>query len=234
MDQKLAGMSFTAQDLAEQREFDLRVMFDAAPDVEAVFVHGRDDLYLPMLREAARMFFRRHAKKVVINGLSQAQCLERNLAYPGYEEWLRELVDLGIWSGDVILLPPSDHTGLESVNLIKLAQENFWEHLAIIGVPYHVQRCMLQMIGCMNDAGAELDVSAVCAKDGVDWDEPVTKIILGGGSEQGARSAHAASEVFRTLFYAVQGNATTRNATYVEGNEYFRKRNRRRRENKTG
>lgn len=228
MDQRLSGMSFTVQDLAEQREFDLRVMFDTAIRGDAIFIHGRGDLYVPMLKKATWLYFRGYAKKIIINGLSRAQCLELNVCYLGHEEWTRKLTSFGVRSDSIVLLPPSNHTGFESVNLINLAQNNNWQRLIILGIPYHIQRCMLQMVGCLKDAGVEMDISTDCAKEPINLDEPFTRMVLGGSCEYGPRSAYVASEVYRSILYAMPENVGFRNATYAEGNEYFKVRNKRR------
>ncbi len=227
-------LRFTVRKLEDQREFDLRVMFDTVIRSDAIFIFGRDDLYSDMLSEVALYYCGGWAKKIVINGLTAKQCEEMNLAFPGCEEWLRILGHFGIRRSDVRLLPPSEHTALEAKNLMALAREMEWEKLIVTAVPYHIQRCMLQAIACMREAGLWLDISAVCSKKAVDWDQRVTKKLLGGGGETGSRADHAAAEVRRAIKYGYHSGSFISNGTYRQGIEYFKERNRRRCENKTG
>jgi len=207
----------------------LFVLCDEEKKSDALFLHGRGDLVEEGLTLAYDLFRRGLTPKIVINGLTAEKCKELNLDYAGHEGWIDILEKIGARREDVLLLPPSNHTGEESENLVSMAKEQGWKTLTIVAAPYHQLRCFLQIIAAILKSDVDLDVYNQTLHN-VNWDKHVTKILMGGGAITGTRLDQIAGEYERILKYTKWGDIRfTRHATISEMLAYMEQRNKRNR-----
>ncbi|TSC68609.1 MAG: hypothetical protein G01um101456_569 [Parcubacteria group bacterium Gr01-1014_56] len=206
----------------------LLVLLDKRPKTDAMFIHGSsvtdpglDDATLKLSRETLK---RGDIGRIVINGVSESVCNEKNLAYFGCEPWLRTLAILGVERKDIVVLPESLHTAAESGNLITLALQSGWQSLTIFALPHHILRCMLQIVYLMEQRHVFLKVYARTL-DSVDWNMDAEKTVLGGGFISGTMFNHIAAEYKRVEKYKRRDRVGfTPHATVGELIEYIHKR----------
>lgn len=214
----------------------IAVLSDALPpSVDALFLHGspfRDDrVDRQILQYALELHRRGMVGSIVLNGLTRAECLDRNLAYHGFEAWEGFLLERGVPRASIVLLPPSVHTGVESRNLLVLAKERGWRTLAISSQAYHQLRCFLQIIALMPEVEWHPDVYNAPAP-GIPWGYPMTKPVMKGSTVftanvTGLLSDHIDGELQRIEAYAQQPTAEkpfTRHATLPQMFDYLRTR----------
>lgn len=214
----------------------LAVLCDERAFTDALFIHssqGDPELDTMELCEAFYYYTKNYntRKKIVLNGLTAKQCQELNLAYCGYEKWREYFLSFGIKKGAILLLPPSKHTGAESENLLHLAKEKGWKSMIIMAYPYHLLRCMCQIVAAMEKLQIHLKVYAKTFRfREIDWQRKMTRIVMNGanvlgqGTVDGQMMKHIASELERVEKYAQEGGNFTRHATIPELLKYLAER----------
>ena len=128
-----------------------RVLCDKAPSqkTDALFIHGElADLRIeePLLLKAYKAWKDGLCELIVINGLTAKDCKKRNHGYRGYERYLAKLKKLGVPENSILIIPPSENTGLESQNFLLMAYDRNWHNLMIEAAPYHQARWFLQAV----------------------------------------------------------------------------------------
>lgn len=214
----------------------LAVLSDTMPQsVEALFVHGspvRDNrLDQNIIRNAVTLYDRGTVNTIVLNGLTRQMCEERNTAYYGFESWQKMLLEQGVLKGDIVLLPPSNHTGMESRNLLTLAKERGWRTLGISSQAYHQLRCFLQIVALMPETDWYPAVYNMPAP-GIPWGYPMVKPVIKDASVfaedvTGSLAQHIEAEFQRVMAYAQQPTLErpfTRHASIPEMLTYLTKR----------
>lgn len=222
--------------MAEMVSGFLAVLTDSPPPIStnALFIHGSQgdpQLDAKELNAALAIYRKYHTDKIVLNGLTTEECRELNLAYCGYEKWGKFFLDCSIPEEDIILLPPSKHTGAESENLLLLARDRGWKSVTIMAYPYHLLRCFLQIVAAMKKLKIHLRVYAkTFGLDGDDWRRQTTRSVMGGANVLGDRTMngrmvdHIASELDRVVGYAQESENFTRHATISELLQYLTER----------
>jgi hypothetical protein len=215
------------------------VLADTLPlQCDAVFIHGspiRDDqLDRQILKKVMDNYMQGRFSRIILNGLTEEACREKNLAYAGCGPWIKTLGFVDNPGMDIVLLEPSAHTGAESRNLLKMAKEKGWQKIAISSHPHHQLRCFLQIIALMEEVGWTPDVYNIPGP-AIDWNRQLKKPVMAGTgfSEDvnGTLSDHIAAEYERIVAYAQQPEVVdgkpkfTRHATIPEMMEYLAKRN---------
>jgi hypothetical protein len=171
--------------------------------------------------------------KIILNGLTAKMCKEKNLAYRGYEVW-EEMLHNKVNPDNIMILPPSEHTGAESRNLLAMAKQESWSSLTIASYPHHILRCLLQIIALMPKDGI-IKVNTLTF-NGLSWNQPLVKPIMVGGTVLGDEkdivgsfAKHIEEEHKRIVAYAQEpGNDDNgnpkfiRNATIPEMFEYLK------------
>lgn len=217
------------------------VLYDRPEVSDALFFHGapaRDNWFDGKLLDLASERYYAgplHEHTIVLNGLTAEECQRRRLSYVGYETWKKKLVERGVREKDIIILPPSLHTGAESRNLLLMAKERGWERLIISSYPYHQLRCFLQIIALMPEVGYFPNVYNLTFHE-IGWDCHLVKTVmdgqtvLGGKDVGGTLPQHIQEEYARIVSYAqeapiVDGKPKyTRHATIPEMLKYLEKR----------
>ncbi len=194
----------------------LLVHRDKRPKTDAVFIHG-SSINSPeldnVLLKLGALIAREQQCPVVINGISERECTEKKLAYPGYEVWKDKLEALGV---NILTIPRSPHTAAESDAILDLAVEKGWKSVTIMAFPTHILRCMLQMVFCQKRKGMTMPVYARTLET-VDWQMPAKKTVLGGGVEEGLLLDQVESEYTRLVKYMDKdGQGFTPHATLEE------------------
>ena len=94
----------------------LLVLMDKRVVTDAVFIHGSSvvntALDKKVLALAVTLKQQHETHHIVINGLPEAVCQDKNIAYPGYEVWMQELESLG--DHEVLSIEGALHTALEA------------------------------------------------------------------------------------------------------------------------
>ncbi len=191
---------------------------------DAIFIHGSsirsDELDKALISHACSLVRRRVAPVVVVNGLSDKVCREKNLAYAGADSWRDMLHKRNV---PVLQIPASPHTPAECDNLIKFASEQGWKRVEVLSLPHHLLRCAAQMVFCLKRAESPLEAfysSFVFAS----WNMHAVKPVLGGGVEEGSFFDHIGIEHSRFEKYSDQsGSGYTPNASLGDLVEYLKK-----------
>jgi hypothetical protein len=214
------------------------VLSDILPiSCDAMFIHGApirdDDLDYQLLDTASNLYIDNDVNNVVINGLKEADCRAKNLAYRGCEPWRNSLLE-EVDDNHIFVLPPSDNTAIESYNLLLLAKEKGWENLIICSHPHHLLRCFLQIVAEMNKM--DFFPNVYCKPGGgINWNRLCEKPVLKGGTgftgdEKGPYHEMVGKEFERVVTYGQQPPmkdgkpAFIRHATLPEMFEYLKRR----------
>ncbi len=200
----------------------------------AIFIHGSpirsDELDEMLCNEVIKNH--RFDQKIVLNGLTAKQCKEKHIAYGGWEMW-GEMMEGKVDSENIILIPPSGHTGAESRNLLALANEKKWSSITIASYPHHILRCFLQIIALMPQDNV-IKVNPLTFNN-MSWNQSMEKPVMIGGTVLGAEKdivgdfqIHIQGEFERIVAYGQEpplkdGLPTfTRNATFSELFNYLK------------
>lgn len=200
----------------------------------AIFIHGSpiksEELDRALVESIDRMLFTVPVEKIIINGLSDKECVKSNVAYCGAETMKNRLCDeyVCIERENLLCIPPSRHTAAECREVIKMMKENGWDSITVATFPHHILRVMLQWVYCLKEAGVNFKVYHRTIGE-VDWNQPAVKPILGGGTEEGTLFDHIAGEYERIVRYGNpegqdEKGKFTPNATLKELIEYLRNR----------
>ena len=163
---------------------------------------------------------------IVLNGMTEAECSSRNVAYTGVEPWLARLIELGVARSDIKLMPASPHTGVECRNYLELAAQEGWENLIDSSFPHHQLRCFQTIIPQMETMGRRHVYNLTFG--GIRLTDRMSKPVLGGGVIEGDFETHQEEEFWRIVEWAqepeiVDGKPKfTRHATIPEVLEYVR------------
>lgn len=169
---------------------------------------------------------------IVLNGLTEAECRSRNIAYLGFEPWYETLRECGVHDRCIHRMPASPHTGIESHNFLELATQMGWESLVISSFPHHQLRCFQTIVAQMHTMGLRCVYNLTF--DGISITYPMSKpvmsgkTVLGSGDVEGRFEIHMEDEFKRIVGYAqepeiVDGKPKfTRHATIPEVLEYVR------------
>ena len=197
---------------------------------DAVLVHGSPAMdwqfIETLLYTVAEHHKRGRVGTIVLNGLTEAECRLRNVAYTGREPWLARLIELGVAQSDIELIPASPHTGVESPNFLELATRMGWENLIISSFPHHQFRCFQTIVAQMETMGRRRVYNLTFG--GIGLTDRMSKPVLGGGVIEGDFETHQEEEFKRIVAYAqepeiVDGKPKfTRHATIPEVLEYVR------------
>ena len=213
------------------------VLNDPCEKTDATLLHGAparsDELDLRLMEKVARSRIISN-ELIVINGLTAKQCQELNLAYVGFEKWLKLIRPAYVPRSRIVVMPASRNTAEESRNFLLMAKERGWKKVTIASYPYHVLRCFLQIIALMKEMDM-MDLHVSCATfQGIDWNREMKKPVLGGqtvlgtGDIAGTLPRHIAEEFQRIVAYAqdpkLTGKNYTRHATIPEMFEYLKNR----------
>lgn len=213
---------------AEMMKAMLAVLLDKEAATDCLFWHGSPTDSARQTRAQAGMIAHLDRTawfgKVIINGLTGGTCNAKNLCYPGAEIFRAALVSLGVNDGDIIEIPPANHTAAESEALLKLMKDREWNSVAIVSQPHHQLRCFLQIIASMKKLGIPVAAYNRTPRN-VDWYESLKKPVLGGGEIDGTLADHVAAENERITKYAdPTGTDYSLNATIPEMFEYLKTR----------
>lgn len=221
--------SFSIQvDSKSMMEVSLLVFMDKKKTTDALFIHGSSvkdpQLDNKILTLGAKLLHDGSTKNLVINGLSQEICTEKDLAYPGVEPWRVILESLGV--SFVHQIQPSLHTAAESENLVDLAIWNNWSSITIMALPHHLIRCMCQIVYFLHQKNATHIKVYTRTFDDIDWLVHASKPVLGTGkSIEGTLYDHIEAEFQRIEKYMdPTGKGYTPHATLEEVIEYIKKR----------
>lgn len=205
------------------------VLVDRRPRTDALFIHGSpaadDEIDLALLKLGASMVDGGESGVLVINGLSDEACWPngQRLAYPGSDTWGKALSSIGC--PDFLKIPPSEHTAVESDNVIKMAEERGWKSVTIMSYPHHILRCMMQMVFCLTRAKSKLGVFTRTLPT-VHWQKVAEKGVLRSAPFRGTLvDAHVREEYERLIKYAdKEGTGYTPHATLEELIAYYARR----------
>ncbi len=185
------------------RQATLLTLVDRHLLTDAMFIHGscvRDDgLDDSILAVGHKLYESGQVGSLVINGLTDAVCVEKNLAYPGGDTWEKKLRAKGI--KNLLKIKPSPHTPAECRNMIALAQKEEWRRLTVAAFPHHILRVMCQWIYLLKELGSPISVYAR-TMDTVDWTMPAKKPVLGGGTVEGTLFDHMGHELNQLALYS--------------------------------
>jgi hypothetical protein len=214
------------------------VLSDHIPfQCEAVLLHGGLSVqYEPIGNTLTWSVWRQLTNSdvgvAVLNGMTRDECRALHIAYQGYEEWKKDLLDRGVKNESIVLLPPSATTPIESRNFLLMGKQKGWTRLVITTQPHHQLRCFLQIISLMDEVDFHPKVYNAPAP-GISWTQRLSKPLLGGGEIEGAFLDHVQNEFKSIAKYAQEPGRTldgsleyTRNATIPEMLEYLDQRDR--------
>lgn len=194
---------------------------------DVLFVHAPASdsaLDKKLLSTALDAYKNKRVKKIIINGISKKDCVERNSAYLGYEKWLKYFLQEGIPQKDIIVTPPTFHTAAETIYLLSLAKKNKWKKIIITSHPHHQLRCFLQAVAIMQEMNFWPKIYNL-THDGISWNQNLKKTILDGKEPavEGNLKIHIISEFERIIKYAqYKSNAAyIRHATIPEMFKYL-------------
>ncbi len=226
--QEIYMSAYVVDPLAYARASSL-VLVDRRPRTDALFIHGSpaadDEIDLALLKLGASMVDGGESGVLVINGLSDEACWPngQRLAYPGSDTWGKALSSIGC--PDFLKIPPSEHTAVESDNVIKMAEERGWKSVTIMSYPHHILRCMMQMVFCLTRAKSKLGVFTRTLPT-VHWQKVAEKGVLRSAPFRGTLvDAHVREEYERLIKYAdKEGTGYTPHATLEELIAYYARR----------
>lgn len=175
---------------------------DLRKKTDAVFLHGVPVIDESLFDLVIAMFNDGQAGKIVINGLPDEMSISSGSqdSYAGSDTWVAIFEKRGI--GGILKTLPSNHTASESENILRLAEEHGWESITIVSYPYHILRCMLQIVFFLNAYNVNLKVYARTLS-AFDWQMSFERKVLNGESFSGmAWEAHMRQEYDRLVRYA--------------------------------
>lgn len=119
--------------------------------VDAIFFHGRGEDDFDGLFELAEKIWRESYARIVINGFDGSQEAKNRGGYlaPDSKFYLVRLIELGVFSGDIVITKPCFNTNEENDAFVKLAKEKGWKSAVMIGQPHQVSREFLGAIQSM-------------------------------------------------------------------------------------
>ena len=203
---------------------------------DAVLIHGApstDKMFNnTLLRTVAEHHKNGCVGTIVLNGLSEEECRSRNLSYFGFEPWWKILREHDVCARNIVRMPASPHTGVESRNFLELAAQKGWESLIISSFPHHQLRCFQTIVAQMHTMGRRHVYNLTFG--GINLTYPMSKpvmsgkTVLGSGDINGAFEIHMEEEFKRIVAYAQEPETVdgkpkfTRHATIPEVLEYVR------------
>ncbi len=213
---------------AEMMKALLMVICDEERPTDCLFWHGSPtDSRLQNQSAAAtiaNLYKVGGTRNIIVNGLNEKTCREKDFPYPGYEIFMNELAAVSVQRKDIIVMPPALHTAAESENLLRLMKERGWKSVTITSAPQHQLRCFLQIIDSMKRLGIYVRAYNRTSQK-VSWREPLKKTVLGGGEIGGTLIDHVQAEYDRIVKYAdPTGTGYSMNATIPEMFEYLKAR----------
>lgn len=167
--------------------------------VDAIVVHarshGRDgDGLLELVRE----FIPNLAPIAVINGGDGVSLKNPNhKAWPGKEEYLQQLVELNIPTGNIILSKPARHTREESEMFAQVIEERGWKRVAVANHGHCLPRAMLGWLNELEKRKLKVKLFPV-APTSINWE-----VCVHGqqGLAPAQRLTQCRGELERTLQY---------------------------------
>ncbi len=206
----------------------IAVLTDCIPKrVDTLFIHGSciNDASLDdhCLTQAVEYLRRGEVGSITLNGSGPVG------AYPGVQDWLPKLRDLGVPRDLIHLIKPADKTALESKYLLDFAYGMGWKIISIRSQPHHQLRCFLQMVALTQTSKA-LPLVFNRPVTGVDWNKVLKKISINPQVPvvEGTFDRHCRLEVENINRYAVPVEdrcdirGFTPHATIEEMFKYFR------------
>lgn len=188
--------------------------------VDAVFFHTRahgDDDGLFELADWLQQNGR--ARNVAINGgdgRSVDPGSRPRSAWPGLNDYFRELTSLGVRARDIVITKPALHTKAENDAFLECARGQGWKSAVIIAQPHQLLRAFLGMVKSMADQDYWMRVYAA-SPTRTDW----YKEVHGSqGKNFAGRSEQIDQEFIRLAPYTEGGSLATLGALF----EYFRAR----------
>lgn len=219
----------TDQSLSGLHGANSAVLADILPaKIDAMFIHGAciHDKYIydAIVRNASNTFLNGVVNNLVINSTSDYGW------YPRPEVWHGWLTDLGVPSESILTISPADKTPDESINLLRLADENGWKDVAISSVSHHQLRCFLQIVAEMQRDPLKKRRIYNKPTCGISWSRELTKRSINPSVKPvvGTFNVHCELEVQNISRYAVpfedraQVKDFTPHATIEEMFEYLR------------
>ncbi len=176
--------------------------------VDALFVHGNVDLQLELLDLAAEFFKKNKVAALVVNGMTEKECVEQKINCLGIEKTLAHLQNLGVPTEAVHSVRPARHTLEEAQSLHRLAQQKNWKHLGFLSLPYHTLRCALTHLAAQKQASHRISLHPLNLSE-VIWSQKVAKQLLGQEQIQISRLQMIQEEMDRIERYQKKGDCVS-------------------------
>ncbi|MEK7092384.1 MAG: hypothetical protein AAB907_02055 [Patescibacteria group bacterium] len=199
-----------------------RVFGQEIVPVEAIFVHGFEDLHDEMIDFVADVYKKSGAKYVVLNGEKEFE-----FEAPGFAYWKEKLSERGVLENLISGVTPAHQTREEAIGFMNFAKENNIKKGIVISAPTYVIRAFLTNLSLINEWKLDIDLYPMTMKD-MDWRKEIVVRGLSNDSpsEPGPRFVKFAGEWGKIIQYRQiyeNGNANYSIASVKEGLEYLKK-----------